>query len=67
MATCPIDKKRFPLAEVFDDGKERRRILNLKVRCMNRQVTPNDGRSIEKELACSTCSWTGELRALEVR
>jgi hypothetical protein len=59
-ATCPLDKQKFPLSAVLCNVKEHRKILDLKVKCMNKLEQPLD--HLTANYLRDTCRWTGELR-----
>ena len=50
--------------KVFDDVKEHRKILNLKVKCKNKwEKPPDDGYVLPSRI---NCTWSGELRVYKV-
>ena len=49
--------------KVFDDVKEHRKILNLRVKCKNKWEKPSDGPCL---LLIDACRWSGELRVYKV-
>ena len=48
--------------KVLDNVKERRKILDLKVKCMNKREKPPWRGNHERDM----CNWTGELRVYKV-